>query len=323
MRLGKVRLESKYLAIQYFYENKHWSIRWMCQQLDITRAAYYKWLHREIPEAEQENILLAQLIQEYDDRFNHILGYRRMTLYINRLNNKNYSKNRVHRIMKATNIHSVIRRKRKKYQSAVPETTAENILDRNFYATAPNEKWVTDVTEFKWYEGPIVHKLYLSAILDLYDLYPVAWALSSRNDNKLVLDTFAQAIRNNPNAKPIFHSDRGFQYTSKIFQNKLQTQGMTQSMSRVGHCIDNGPTENFWSIVKSEMYYLNHFADEASLRKAIADYMTFYSTERMQERFGGKTPAEVRAEALATDTPVQYPIPVNKRIQKYKARYAA
>ena len=295
----------------------------MCQQLGITRAAYYKWLQREIPEAEQENLLLAELIREYDDRFSHILGYRRMTLYINRLNNKNYSKNRVHRVMKIINIHSVIRRKRKKHQSVTPETIAENVLDRDFYATAPNEKWATDVTEFKWYEGPIVHKLYLSAILDLYDLYPVAWVISSRNDNKLVLDTFAQAIRNNPDAKPIFHSDRGFQYTSKIFQNKLQTQGMTQSMSRVGHCIDNGPTENFWSIVKSEMYYLNHFADEASLRKAIADYMAFYSTERMQERFGGKTPAEVRAEALSTDTPVQYPIPANKRIQKYKARYVA
>lgn len=295
----------------------------MCQQLEITRAAYYKWLHRAIPEAEQENILLAQLIREYDDRFNHILGYRRMALYINRLNNKHYSKNRIHRIMKVINIHSIIRRKRKKYQSVAPEATAENILNRDFYAKAPNEKWATDVTEFKWYEGPAVHKLYLSAILDLHDLYPVAWVVSNRNDNKLVLDTFAQAIRNNPDAKPIFHSDRGFQYTSKIFQNKLQTQGMTQSMSRVGHCIDNGPTENFWSIIKSEMYYLNHFADEASLRKAIADYMTFYSTERMQERFGGKTPAEVRSEALVANTPTQYPIPVNKRIQKYKARYAA
>lgn len=295
----------------------------MCQQLNIARWAYYKWLNREVPEVEQENILLAQLIREYDDRFNHILGYRRMTLYINRLNNKHYSKNRIHRIMKVINVHSIIRRKRKKYQSSTPEATAENVLNRDFFAKAPNEKWATDVSEFKWYEGPMVHKIYLSAILDLYDLYPVAWVVSNRNDNKLVLDTFAQAIRNNPDAKPIFHSDRGFQYTSKIFQNKLQTQGMTQSMSRVGHCIDNGPTENFWSIVKSEMYYLNHFADEASLRKAIADYMTFYSTERMQERFGGKTPAEVRAEALVTDTPVQYPIPANKRIQKYKARYAA
>ena len=295
----------------------------MCQQLDITRAAYYKWLHRAIPEAEQENILLAQLIREYDDRFNHILGYRRMALYINRLNNKHYSKNRIHRIMKVINIHSVIRRKRKKYQSVAPEATAENILNRDFYAKAPNEKWATDVTEFKWYEGPMVHKLYLSAILDLYDLTPVSWVVSRRNDNKLVLDTFEQAIQNNPDAKPIFHSDRGFQYTSRVFQGNLQKQGMTQSMSREGHCIDNGPTENFWGIVKSEMYYPNTFTDEDSLRNAIADYMSFYSNERIQERFKGKTPAEVRAEALITDTPAQYPIPVNKRIQKYKARYAA
>ena len=295
----------------------------MCQQLDIARAAYYKWLHREIPAEERENILLAQLIREYDDRFNHILGYRRMTLYINRLNNKHYSKNRVHRVMKVINIHSVIRRKRKKYHPSAPETTAENILNRDFYAKAPNEKWATDVTEFKWYEGPTVHKIYLSAILDLYDLSPVAWVLSKRNDNKLVLDTFEQTIRNNPDAKPVLHSDRGFQYTSKVFQSKLLKQEVVQSMSRVGHCIDNGPTENFWGIVKSEMCYLNIFTDESSLCDAIADYMNFYTTERMQSRFGGKTPAEVRAAALATDTPAQYPIPENKRIQKYKARYAA
>lgn len=323
MRLGKVRFESEYLAIRYFYENKGWSIRWMCQQLGITRAAYYKWLHREIPEAEQENILLAQLVREYDDRFNHILGYRRMTLYIHHLSSKSYSKNRVHRIMKALNIHSVIRRKRKKYQNANPEATAGNILNRDFNATAPNEKWATDVTEFKWYEGPVGHKLYLSAILDLYDLYPVAWVVSSRNDNKLVFDTYAQAIKRYPDAKPIFHSDRGFQYTSKVFQNMLKNQHMVQSMSRVGHCIDNGPTENFWGIVKSEMYYPKTFRDEASLREAIAQYMTFYTTERIQARFDGKTPAQVREEALAADTPTQYPIPVNKRIQKYKARYIA
>ena len=295
----------------------------MCEQLDITRAAYYKWLHRAIPKMEQENEQIAQLIRVYDDRFNHILGYRRMTLYINRLNNKHYSRNRIHRIMKVINIHSVIRRKRKKYQSSTPETTADNILNRDFFAEAPNLKWTTDVTEFKWYEGPVVHKLYLSVILDLYDLSTVAWVVSRRNDNKLVLDTFAQAIQNNPEAKPIFHSDRGFQYTSKIFQNKLREQGMTQSMSRVGHCIDNGPTENFWGIVKSEMYYRNTFTDEQSLRKAVAEYMAFYSTERIQERFKGKTPAEVRTEALVADTPIQYPIPENKRIQKYKARYAA
>lgn len=295
----------------------------MCKQLNITRAAYYKWLNREIPANEQENILLAQLIQEYDDKFNHILGYRRMTAWINRFNNKHYSKNRVYRIMKILNIHSVIRKKKKKYQSAAPENTAENILNRDFYASAPNQKWVTDVTEFKWYEGPIVHKLYLSVILDLYDRSIVAWTISKRNDNKLVFDTFEQAVANNPKAKPMFHSDRGFQYTSKVFQAKLHMQEMQQSMSRVGHCIDNGPMEGFWGILKSEMYYLNRFTDEPSLYKAIEDYITFYNTQRLQERFAFQTPIEVRNEALSTDAPVQYPIAVNKRIQKYKARYAA
>ena len=85
MRLGKVRFESKYLAIQYFYNEKGWSIRWMCCGLGISKAAYYKWLHREIPQAEQENILLAELVREYDEQYNHILGYRRMTVWINRL----------------------------------------------------------------------------------------------------------------------------------------------------------------------------------------------------------------------------------------------
>ena len=249
MRLGRLRYESKYIAIRDFHSEKNWSIRWMCKQLGITRAAYYKWLHRSIPEAERENIVLAELIREYDERFNHILGYRRMTSWINHFNGTRYSRNRVHRIMKVLNIHSVIRRKRRRYQRSTPETTAENVLKRDFNATRPNEKWTTDVTEFKWYEGPVVHKLYLSVILDLYDRSIVAWVLSTRNDNKLVFDTFEQAIRANPDAKPIFHSDRGFQYTSKVFQAKLLAQGMQQSMSRVGHCIDNGPTEGFWGIL--------------------------------------------------------------------------
>lgn len=86
MRLGKLRYDSKFMAIKFFSETKHWSINWMCKQLEISRAAYYKWLHREIPEQEKENIKLAELIKEYDERFNHILGYRRMTSWINHFN---------------------------------------------------------------------------------------------------------------------------------------------------------------------------------------------------------------------------------------------
>lgn len=128
MTLGKLRNQSKYLTIQHFYEEKHWSINWMCQQLDISHSSYYKWLHRSVPDQEQENIKLAELIKEYDERFCHILGYRRMTKWINHFNHTHYSKNRVHRIMQKLGIHSVIRKKKKKYRSSTPEATAENLL---------------------------------------------------------------------------------------------------------------------------------------------------------------------------------------------------
>ena len=221
MRLGSLRFASKYLTIQYFYREKQWSINWMCEHLRVKRAAYYKWLKRTVPEAEKENEIIAQLILEYDDRFQHILGYRRMTDWINRLNGTHYSRNRIHRIMKKLNIHSIIRRKKKKYMTTTTETTAENILNRDFNAEIPNQKWATDVTEFKWYEGPMIHKLYLSAILDLYDRSIVAYIVSSHNDNKLVFDTFEKAVLANPDAHPLFHSDRGFQYTGKAIMGPL------------------------------------------------------------------------------------------------------
>ena len=244
-----------------------------------------------------------------------------MTSWINHFNHTNYSKNRVHRIMKKMGIHSVIRKKKKKYKPSSPETTAENTLKRDFNAARPNEKWATDVTEFKIPETG--KKLYLSVILDLYDRIPVAYVVSRRNDNKLVFDTYARAIAANPEARPLFHSDRGFQYTSKTFQKELQKQGMEQSMSRVGHCIDNGPTEGFWGIIKSEMYQMYAITDEESLLNAIDQYLKFYAEGRPQERFHCKTPAEVRCEAFASAIPEQYPIAENKRIQKYKEKWCA
>ncbi len=279
----------------------------MCKQLSVSRAAYYKWLHREVPIQEQENIELANLIKEYDERFNHILGYRRMTSWINHFNHTNYKKKRIHRIMKKLNIHSVIRKKKKKYLSSTPQVVAENILQRDFYATAPNQKWATDVTEFK-VPGE-KKKLYLSAIIDLYDRYPVSYVISCRNDNRLVFKTFDKAIISNPDAKPIFHSDRGFQYTSKVFQRKLMDQEMQQSMSRLGHCIDNGPTEGFWGIIKSEMYAMYEIKDEESLRFAIKDYLRIYAEERIQERYECKTSLEIRTEVLTAEVPMEYPIP--------------
>ena len=188
-----------------------------------------------------------------------------------------------------------------------------------------NQKWVTDVSEFKYGVGEDDKKgkLYLSVILDLCDRRPVAFVYSTRNDNPLVFKTFDKAIEENPDARPIFHSDRGFQYTSRVFHKKLLDQEMQQSMSRSGHCIDNGPTEGFWGIIKTEMYQMYEITDEASLRHAIKDYLRFYAEERPQDRFHCKTPLEVRTEALICKTPMVYPIPENKRIKKFKDKWCA
>lgn len=139
----------------------------------------------------------------------------------------------------------------------------------------------------------------------------------------MVFKTFDKAIEKNPTAKPIFHSDRGFQYTNKNFQKKLKDTDMIQSMSRVGHCIDNGPIEGFWGIIKSEMYQMYDISDETSLRYAIKDYIRFYSHERPQSRYDCKTPWEVRSAALTTEYPLSYPIAKNNKIEQYKSKWSA
>lgn len=197
--------------------------------------------------------------------------------------------------MKHLNIQSKIRRKKYNYVKSKPEETAENILNRNFTASKPNQKWLSDVTEFKVIGQKT--KLYLSAILDLFDNTIVAYKLGIHNNNPLVFKTFDKAIEKYPDAKPIFHSDRGYQYTSRIFKFKLDQQGMIQSMSRVGKCIDNGPMEAFWGIIKSEMYYLNKFYKIESLSEAIDEYIEYYNNTRFQAKLKGLTPLEYRSRA--------------------------
>lgn len=171
-------------------------------------------------------------------------------------------------------------------QAANPQYIAENILNREFTADAPNERWLTDVTEFKYYVGPVVHKIYLSAILDLFDRRIVSFVIRDSNNNALVFDTFDDAIAKNPNAHPLCHSDRGYQYTNRTFHNKLEKAGMTQSMSRVGKCIDNGPMEGFWGILKRERYYGKRFTDKETLVKMIEDYIDYYNNKRLQRNLG-------------------------------------
>ena len=177
-------------------------------------------------------------------------------------------------------------------QAKNPQHIAENLLNRNFHANKPNEKWLTDVTEFKWYEGLEVHKIYLSAILDLYDRRIVAYEIRDRNDNPLVFDTLDKAIAANPGATPLFHSDRGFQYTNRVFHRKLEDAGMRQSMSRVGKCIDNGPMEGFWGILKRERYYGKRFTDRESIVSMIENYIEYYNHKRLQRNLGVLTPLQ-------------------------------
>lgn len=245
------------MAIQECHEEKGCPVEAACGLPHVARSAYYKWASGRLSRRAAENERLADKIEnihsESPDK-----GYRRLNDDLRHDHGIHVNDKRVLRICRSRDIRSAV-----KYnnhgctrRAKNPQYTAENLLDRQFHADKPNEKWLTDVTEFKWYEGITVHKIYLSAILDLCDRRIVSYVLSERNDNSLVYRTFDKAVKANLDAHPLFHSDRGFQYTSRVFHYKLQQAGMTQSMSRLAHCIDNGPMEGFWGILKRERYYV-------------------------------------------------------------------
>lgn len=228
-------------------------------------------------------------------------GYRRLNDDLRHDYRIHVNDKRVLRICRIKDIRSTI-----KYnnhgctrQSKFPKYLAENLLNRQFYAQKPNEKWLTDVTEFKWYDGIKVNKLYLSAILDLYDRRIVSYVMSEHNDNSLVYKTFDKAIKANPDAHPLFHSDRGYQYTNRTFHHKLLKASMIQSMSRVAHCIDNGPMEGFWGILKRERYYGNLYTSKHQLIKMIEAYIHYYNNRRVQRNLGVLTPMEKHELYLA------------------------
>lgn len=268
----------------------------MCKIVGIARSAYYKWVNRPLSQSDKENAeIVAVMVQLYNE-VNGIYGYRRMKMNINRRLKKKYNHKRIYRLMKSINMKSVIRKKKRAYIASTPQITAENVLNRKFYAEKPNQKWLTDVTEFKLTGGK---KAYLSAILDLGDRSIVSYVLGTSNNNQLVFNTFDLAVASNPNAKPLFHSDRGFQYTNRQFKNKLDTISAIQSMSRVSRCIDNGPMEGFWGIIKSEMYYLQKFDTFEQLKQAIDEYIDFYNTKRLQKNLKEMAPIEYRNHFLA------------------------
>ncbi len=214
-----------------------------------------------------------------------------MTIKLNREHEFNVNSKRIYRLMSILNLKSVCRKKKRNYKKSQPQITAENILNRDFYSNKFGEKWLTDVTEMKYGLGG---KAYLSAILDLADKSIVSFEIGHSNNNDLVFKTFDTAHKKYPGAKPLFHSDRGYQYTSKKFKEKLDGANMTQSMSRVSRCIDNGPMEAYWGMLKSEMYYLKKFNSYNELETAIIEYINYYNNYRYQKRLKCMTPLEYR-----------------------------
>jgi putative transposase len=267
----------------------------LCEIAGVSRAAYYKWLNHKASSRELENEEIIKEIKVIHKKVKGIYGYRRMLININRKLGKYYNHKRIYRLMKIAGIQSVIRRKKTRYKRSKPQHVAENLLNREFTARKPNEKWVTDVTEFKYGTSK---KAYLSAILDLYDGSIISYVLGHSNNNQLVFKTIDQATNQLTESKPLIHSDRGYQYTSPGFKRRVDKAEMTHSMSRVGKCIDNGPMESFWGTLKCEEYYLHKYETFEELSKAINEYIYFYNNERYQKRLNGLSPIEYRAKAV-------------------------
>lgn len=288
MSIHRTRNEKIYLTIKSLVEEKNYSIKMLCNIAQINRSAYYKWLNRVESKSDKKNKIALELIKDLYNNNKH-LGYRQMGIILRRDCDITINDKRVYRLMKIEGIQSIVRIKKYSYKKTTPEITGKNILNRNFKAEYTNEKWLTDVTEFK-YAGN--KKAYLSAILDLCDRRIVAYKVSKYNNNALVFNNFDEAVALNPNAHPLFHSDRGFQYTTIVFKGKLNKCKMIQSMSRPGRCIDNGPMEGFWAILKTEMYHAENFNDYKSLKSKIDEYMIYYNSKRYQRKLNCMTPLE-------------------------------
>ena len=297
--MQRVRNNYIYTAIKEVHEKHHYPISSLCKISNVSKSGYFKWLKHQKTYNDIRNEKIANIIEkihsDYPDK-----GYRRIRDDLYRYYNINVNDKRILRICRVLQIKSTIKYKNNgcTIQSQHPTYTTENILNRNFKADAPDEKWLTDVSEFHYYVNGEKHRLYLSAILDLYDRRIVAYTIGDSNNTELVYNMFDFAVKNNPKAHPIFHSDRGYQYTNRTFHSKLVAAGMTQSMSRIARCIDNGPMEGFWGIIKRERYYGKKFNSRKELVDMIENYINYYNNSRLQRKLGVLTPFEKHEEFL-------------------------
>ena len=224
-------------------------------------------------------------------------GYRRITL---ELKNRDFKVNhkKVQRIMKELGLQSIQRYKRRynSYKGTIGKV-ADNLLKRDFKADKPNQKWATDVTEFKVNND----KLYLSPIIDLFNGEVVSYNLSRHPAFQQVIDMINKAFKKIPdNTNLILHSDQGWQYQMKQYQCLLKQKGIRQSMSRKGNCLDSSCAENFFGILKSELYYIKEkeYNNINELEKDIIEYIEYYNNRRIKSKLKGMSPVQYRIHSL-------------------------
>lgn len=221
-------------------------------------------------------------------------GYRRIT-YALRNDGIQVNHKRVQRLMIEQGLKSKVRPKRyKSYRGRVGKV-APDLLERKFHAEKPNQKWVTDVTEFKVDN----QKVYLSPVIDLFNQEVVSYEVRKSVALPLVTDMLKSAISKlSKNERPIIHSDQGWQYQNQAYQAQIRAQGLSQSMSRKGNCLDNAVAENFFGILKTEMYHNEKFRNADELIEAIKEYIEYYNNDRIKQKLKGLSPIAYRNQAL-------------------------
>lgn len=260
----------------------------MCRFFEVSRSGYYDFVNRlDIP---AKDLLLAQMIQVCQKQSRNTYGYRRVHIWLERQGMHKNPKT-ILRIMRIYNLLSVVRRRKyKRYGDALHRYP--NLLDRNFSANRPNQKWVTDISYIKTAQGI----LYLSIIRDLYDNSIVSYQTGTEQNVQLVLNTIRLAKKKEKvTAELQLHSDQGFQYTSQGYFKLTQAYGITPSMSRKGNPYDNALAENFFSILKTECIYRTKLNSFEEARNVIDEYIYFYNYERIQTKTK-LTPMELRCQ---------------------------
>lgn len=259
----------------------------------LPRSTYYYYVKLRM-EPDKYSEIKEQITTIYSENRGRY-GYRRIT---DELKNRGYVINHkaVQRLMKEMGI--VCRVRMKKYCSYKGEVgkMAPDLLERDFEAVRPNQKWVTDVTEFSLFG----EKIYLSPILDLHSRDIISYAISERPVLSMTIDMLERAFTKIPdNTNLILHSDQGWQYQHRQYQRMLNSKGIRQSMSRKGNCLDNAVMESFFGLLKSELLYLQEFDSIDYFKKELVDYLDYYNNRRIKTKLKGLSPAFHRQQALS------------------------